>query len=156
MSRAVSLLRNEHGSSVIEMALAAPVLALLLIGMVDMSRGYSTKLQLEQVAQRTIEKVQNTDYNPSRSDQVTALKAEAAAAAGVSTSAVSLTSWLECNNNGTKLAVTSSCSDPTHAYARYVEIDIQKTYTPMFSTRFAGANADGTYTLHGVAGVRVQ
>lgn len=153
MSRAVSLLRNERGSSVIEMALAAPVLALLLIGMVDMSRGYSTKLQLEQVAQRTIERVQNSDYSES---QKTTLQSEAATAAGVATTAVAVTSWLECNNSGTKLAFTASCTDPNDHYARYVEIDIQKTYTPMFSTRFAGANADGTYTLHGVAGVRVQ
>jgi Flp pilus assembly protein TadG len=153
MRGATSVLRDESGGSIIEMALAAPVLALLLIGMVDLSRGYSTKLQLEQVAQRTIEKVQNSDYAES---QKSALQSEAAAAAGVQTSAVTVSSWLECNNSGTKQAFTSSCSDASHPYARYVEIDIQKTYTPLFSTKFAGANPDGTYTLRGVAGVRVQ
>lgn len=148
------LLRSEDGSSVIEMALAAPFLALLLIGTVDMSRGYSTKLQLEQIAQRTIEKVQNTEYNNSTDKPL--LQAEAAAAAGVSTSAVTVSSWLECNNSGTKLSFTASCTDSNHPFARYVEIRIQKTYTPMFSMRFAGANANGTYTLEGTAGVRVQ
>lgn len=147
------LIRSDEGSSVIEMALAAPFLALLLIGMVDLSRGYSTKLQLEQVAQRTIEKVQNTDYAET---QKAALKTEAATAAGVAEAAVTISSWLECNNNGTKLSFTTSCADSSHPFARYVEINIQKTYTPLFSTRFAGAEADGTYTLVGTAGVRVQ
>lgn len=153
MKRPASLCRREDGSSVIEMALAAPFLAFLLIGMVDLSRAYSTKLQLEQVAQRTIEKVQNTEYSES---QKTALQSEAATAAQVSTAAVTVSSWVECNNNGTKLAWTTSCSDPDHPFARYVEIQIQKTYTPMFSLKFAGANEDGTYTLEGMAGVRVQ
>lgn len=147
------LLRSESGSSVVEMALAAPFLGLLLIGMVDLSRGFSTKLQLEQVAQRTIERVQNTDY--AEADK-TALQAEAAAAAGVAASAVTVQSWLECNNSGAKLTFTDSCADTSHPYARYVEVSIQKTFTPIFSTRFAGANANGTYTLEGTAGVRVQ
>jgi hypothetical protein len=123
--------------------------------MVDMSRGYSAKLQLEQIAQRTVEKVQNGDYVESN-DYKTALQSEAATAAGVATSAVTVSSWMECNNNGTKLAFTASCADTSHQYARYVEISIDKKYTPMFKTKFAGAAADGTYTLKGKAGVRVQ
>lgn len=156
MRRSVSLFRDEAGSSIVEMALAAPVLAMLLIGMVDLSRGYSAKLQLEQVAQRAVEIVQNTDFDPSKSDQITALKADAAGAAGVATSAVTVNTWLECNNDGTKLAYTASCTNSGDPYARYVEVQIQKKYTPMFSTRFAGAEADGNYTLIGRSGVRVQ
>lgn len=147
------LRRDEGGAAIIEMALAAPMLALLLVGMVDMSRGYSTKLQLEQVAQRTVERIQNTDYAES---QKTTLQAEAASVAGVPTSAVAVDSWLECNNSGGRLAFTASCPNENDPFARYVEITIQKTYTPMFRTRFAGARADGTYNLKGTAGVRVQ
>ena len=148
-----NLRRDERGAALVEMGLAAPVLAFLLIGMVDLSRGYSAKLQLEQIAQRTIERVQNTDYAES---QKSTLQAEAAAAAGVSTSAVTVNSWLECNNSGTKLSFTASCADEDDPYARYVEVSIDKTYTPMFKTKFAGSNADGTFTLNGKAGVRVQ
>lgn len=154
MKNLIPIARNEDGTSIIEMGFAAPILALMLIGMVDMSRGYSAKLQLEQIAQRTVEKIQNTDYVDS-ADYKTALKAEAAAAAGVATTAVTINSWLECNNDGVKLAFTASCANVDHQYARYVEVSIQKTYTPMFKTRFGGAEADGTYTLVGTAGVRV-
>ncbi len=52
------IFRDERGTSIIEMALAAPLLATFLIGMVDLSRAYSAKLQVEQAAQRTIEMVQ--------------------------------------------------------------------------------------------------
>lgn len=155
MNRLRALARSEDGTSIVEMGFAAPILSLLLIGMVDMSRGYSAKLQLEQVAQRTVEKVQNTDYAETTAYR-TALQAEAAAAAGVLPSAVTISSWLECNNDGTKLAFTASCANSSDPYARYVQVSIQKTYTPMFKTRFAGANANGTYTLKGTAGVRIQ
>jgi len=155
MNKLSALARDEQGASIIEMGFAAPILSLLLIGMVDMSRGYSAKLQLEQVAQRTVEKIQNADYAETTAYR-TALKAEAAAAAGVAASAVTISSWLECNNDGTKLAFTASCANTSDPYARYVEVSIQKTYTPMFKTRFGGAEANGTYTLQGTAGVRIQ
>ena len=155
MNKLTFLARNDDGASIIEMGFAAPILSLLLIGMVDMSRAYSAKLQLEQISQRTIEKVQNAEYVESN-DFKTALKDEAATAAGVAASAVTLDSWLECNNSGTKLAFTASCTDTSHPFARYVEISIQKKYTPLFKTKFAGAAADGTYTLTGKSGVRIQ
>src|SRR5688572_787936 len=155
MSRLNSLARSEDGTSIIEMGFAAPILSLLLIGMVDMSRGYSAKLQLEQVAQRTIEKVQNSDYAETATYK-SGLQSEAATAAGVSTSAVTVSSWLECNNSSAKLSFGASCPNEDDPFGRYVEITILKTYTPMFKTKFGGANADGTYTLEGTAGVRVQ
>lgn len=155
--RLANLLRDERGTSMIEMALAAPFLAALLIGMVDLSNGYSAKLQLEQAAQRAIEKVVQqkavvTDY--------TSLKIEAAQAAGVTVAAVTVDNWLECSTDGQTwrraASFSSACETSEPYYARYVEVDIVKTYKPMFSTKFAGANADGTYTLRGIAGVRVQ
>lgn len=149
--RVKNLAADEAGASVVELALAAPVLAALLIGMVDISRGYSAKLQLEQAAQRTIEKVMQRDI-PS-SDFTTDLKAEGAAAADVAQSAVTVDYYLECD--GTRQGWSTTCASG-EAYARYVTVDITKTYTPLFRTRFAGANTDGTYTLHGKAGIRLQ
>ena len=52
--------------SIIELALVAPILASLLIGMVDISRAYSAKLPIEQAAQRAIEKVQQTGERGTR------------------------------------------------------------------------------------------
>jgi len=54
------LFRNDRGAAIIELALVAPVLALMTIGIVDMSNAYSRKLGLEQGAQRAIEKIMQT------------------------------------------------------------------------------------------------
>ena len=160
MRRRSALLRDEGGASIIEMALLMPVLATLLIGMVDVSRGYSAKLQLEQAAQRSIERAMNGDKNTSLFDT---LKNEAVAAASVSASAVEVRYWLECDgvsqntNPATmKADYENKVCDDDETIARYVNVRIQKVYTPMFSTRFAGAGPDGTYLLTGEAGIRVQ
>ena len=155
-----ALLRDEGGASIIEMALMLPVLATLLIGMVDISRAYSAKLQLEQAAQRSIEKAMNGKKKTSLFDT---LQAEAVAAASVSASAVEIKYWLECNgvSQNTSTATMKAdyedkvCGAGT-TQARYVNVRIQKAFTPMFSTKFLGANSDGTFTLVGQTGIRVQ
>ncbi len=151
--------RDDRGSSIIEMALVAPFLATLLIGMVDMSRGYSAKLQLEQAAQRSIEKAMNGDKD---TDLYETLKVEAVVAADVPASQVEVRYWLECNGVSQNSSAATMAADyekvcPNgQTYARYVNVRIQKSYKPMFKAQWAGANADGTFTLVGDAGIRVQ
>lgn len=145
------LARDERGASVIELALVMPFFAALIIGVVDLSRAYSTKLQLEQAAYRAVEKVQQ--YQSSDST-VGTLKTEAAAAAGVTetTTNPNISYSLECN--GTAQAYTTACATGA---VRRVTVDISKNFSPMFPSRaWPGANADGTITLHGRAGLRTQ
>ncbi len=54
------VLLNQSGSIIIELAIVAPIIALLAIGAVDLSNAYSRKLALEQGAQRAIEKIMQT------------------------------------------------------------------------------------------------
>ena len=152
------LSQDEGGNSIIELALVAPILATLLIGMVDLSRAYSSKLMLEQAAQRSIEKVQQ--YQASASTP-TLLKAETVAAAQAagftSTTAADVTVdfWLECN--GTRAADYESSCPTGQTYGRWVSVDLKATFTPMFRVRrWMGSNADGTFTIHGIAGMRTQ
>ncbi len=147
-----SLLNCERGNSFIEMALAAPLLVALLTGMVDISRAVSEKLQVVQVAQRTVERVQRSGFQPS---DVTTLEIEAETAAGIGSDAT-VSAWLECGTSTTKLDYSSSCSSD-EAYARFVGVSITRDFTPLFGTQyFPGANDDGTFTFAGTAGVRVQ
>jgi len=147
-----SLRRDERGASIIEMALITPVLASLLIGMVDISRAYSARLQLEQAAQRAIEKVMQYQAN---SSTYATLYSEAATAANVPVSQVTVDYWLECN--GVRAADYNTSCPSGQTYARYVTVSIDKAFTPMFGTRyFPGANSDGSYTLTGEAGLRTQ
>ena len=147
-----SLARDERGASIIEMAMVAPVLATLLVGMVDISRAYSAKLQLEQAAQRSIEKVQQ--YRTTSSTFST-LQTEAATAAGVPTTDVVVDFWLECD--GARQASYATVCPSTQNRVRYITVSIVKKFSPMFGTRFfPGANSDGTYTLDAQAGLRTQ
>jgi Flp pilus assembly pilin Flp len=147
-----SLAGDERGTSLIEMAMVAPVLASMLVGMVDISRAYSAKLQLEQAAYRSIEKVQQ--YRTT-TDTYTTLQAEAASAADVNASAVTVDPWLECN--GVRQTGYQGVCPGVQVPTRYITVSIQKMFTPMFGTRyFPGANTDGTYTLTGQAGLRTQ
>ncbi|HYC65277.1 MAG TPA: TadE/TadG family type IV pilus assembly protein [Reyranellaceae bacterium] len=162
MRSLIQVARDERGGSMIEMALVAPFLATLVIGMVDISRGYSEKLQLEQVAQRAVEKAMQGMQGDNSTTIFQSLKVEAATAAGVPQSAVEVRYWLECNGVSQNSSAATMDADYNQVcqsgqvYARYLNVRIQKTYTPMFSTRWAGANANGTYTLVGQAGLRVQ
>jgi Flp pilus assembly protein TadG len=147
MKRLNSLSRDSAGTSTIELGLLAPLLATMLIGLVDISTAYSDMLRLEQVAQRTVERVQNSSFTPSME---ATLEAEAVAAAGAGSTAT-LTWWLECN--GAVEAWTDSCDDG-ETYARYVQLNVQKNYTPIILASFAGSQSNGNITLNGIAGVR--
>lgn len=157
--RIANLFRDERGASIIELALAAPFLATLVVGMVDVSQGFSAKVKLTQAAQRAIEKAMQGQKT---TDLYDTLQQEGADAAGVATSAVTVKYWLECNgvNQNTSPSTMAADYDKTcntgETIARYVSIDITKTYTPMFATHWLGSNSDGSFTLHGKAGVRVQ
>jgi Flp pilus assembly pilin Flp len=146
------LARDDRGASIIELALVAPVLASLLIGMVDLSRAYSYKLKLEQAAQRAIEKVQA--YQTSTSTYTT-LQSEAAAAAGVPTNKVTIDYWLECD--GTRASNYESVCTGSQTYARWVTVSVEGTFTPMFRSKYyPRANTDGTFTIVGKTGMRTQ
>jgi Flp pilus assembly protein TadG len=152
MMRCTRLAKDDRGASIIELALVAPILASLLIGMVDLSRAYSHKLMLEQAAQRAIEKVQQ--YQSTTSTYGT-LQTEAAAAAGVPASSVTIDFWLECD--GTRATNYNSVCANGQTYGRWVTVEITGTFSPMFrSRRWPGANSDGTFTLVGKAGMRTQ
>ena len=142
---------DERGAAIIELAMAAPILAVMVIGMSDLSRGYSAKLQLEQAAQRSVEKIMQGAKNTT---VYNSLKTEAATAAGVAESAVTVDYWLECN--GTRSATYETNCPDGQAFARYLSVEITKNYTPMFKIKWAGSKANGSFDLKGKAGIRVQ
>ena len=156
------LARDERGTSIIELALIAPLLAALVIGMTDISLAVSEKLELEQAAQRSIEKAMQGMQGDESTGIFAGLKAEAAAAAGVPESNVTVRYWLECNgvsqntNPTTMVADYEKVCPSTQVYSRHLNVSVTKTYTPHFRVRWLGSNTDGTFTLAGEAGLRVQ
>ena len=173
------LVRDTRGAAVIEMALVAPIFALTVIGIVDMSNAYSRKLGAEQGAQRAIEKIMqttetNTVANTLKTEavcQVNGLNTDGTCkTTPITTSDVTVTYRLECKNT-TSAAIEATytttdvtthdntdCPSPaTQREQRYLQVRVDDKYTPMFPIRFASfTSADGTYHVSATAGMRTQ
>jgi Flp pilus assembly protein TadG len=153
---------DERGTSLIEMAMLAPFLATLTIGMVDISRGYSEKLFLEQAAQRSVERAMQGMQGDESTEIFEALQAEAAETAGVDPENVTVRYWLECNGVDQNTSPETMAADYDEVcpdgeyYSRHVSVRIEKKFTPLFATKWLGSNTDGTFDVAGEAGMRVQ
>lgn len=143
------LRRDDRGAAVVELAIVSPMIALLTVGVVDMSNGFSRKLKIEQAAQRSIEKIMNT----SASDTIEkTLAAEAAAQANVPVENVSVDYRLECDD-----VVTDAVECPEdQETSQWISVTVTDQYEPLFTRHFGGISGDGTYHLTATAGVRIQ
>jgi Flp pilus assembly protein TadG len=153
------LRRNERGASIIELALVAPFMAALVMGITDLSRAYSLKLLLEQASQRTIERVEQqrsvaSSYNTSLSTEAGLAMTDAGYSSG---NTITPDSWLECGTSTTHLGFSTSCANSGDTVARYVSVKIARDYVPFFSSRaWPGANSSGNIPISGYAEVRIQ
>ena len=147
-----NLLRDRRGSAAVELALLAPFLGLMVVGVVDMSNAYGRKLVLEQSVQRSIEKVMQTTVDTTVDQTIVD---EAAEAAGVLKSQVTLDFWLECDGARQADYNLNECSS-TQTEARYIVVSILDKYRPMFPIHFSGIDSDGTYHITATSGIRTR
>lgn len=173
----LALLRADNrGAAVIEMAMIAPVLALGVIGIVDLSNAFSRQLGLEQGAQRAVEKIMNTTENASveatLANEVQCQVNGSTTSGGVQTCNTSPTqtitvNWrLDCTVGGTTTSQTTTtsatydgwltaCDALSGTKAGYVSVTVTDKYTPVFPIHFASFNtSDQSYHLSATAGVR--
>jgi Flp pilus assembly protein TadG len=180
MGRLLAVARDQRGAAIIELALVAPVFALMTIGIVDMSNAFSRKLALEQAAQRAVEKIMQTTQTDTVEGTLTT---EAICQANgtnddgtcktspITTNNVTVTWRRECTDaSGTMTPAPGSpyassadfdldanaCPTGTAKEAEYIQVALTDTYTPMFPIHFASLNNDGTYHLSATAGVRTK
>ena len=170
------LVADVRGAAVVELAIVAPVLATMMIGVIDMSNAYSRKLALEQGAHRAIEKIMQTTEDSTVEAtlssevicQVNGTNANGTCKSSpITASNVTVSYRLECKAaNGSIAAQTSTdatafdaltCGTGTVSEARYIKVAVTDKYTPMFPIHFGSFNtADGTYHLSAAAGMRTQ
>jgi hypothetical protein len=128
----------------VELAFAAPFLALLLVGMADLGRGFSERYSLQSAANRTVERANlgtsTTDYS--------FLRGEAADAAGVPIENVTYEGTLDCD--GIRQASFDAECAPTQEIMRYISIRIEKDFVPSFTWN------GGAVRIAGEASVRIQ
>ena len=151
------LLRDQSGVGFVELALAAPLLALMFLGMIDMSNVIATRVDLEQAAQRTTD-LALAKRPPNGSTAY--LTAEAVAASGVPASDVTVTLTCECDGV-VQSKFTDSCATG-QVTKRFASVSIKKQVSTGFNWRIVGAMFSGgsaSYTPITVVGdsvVRLQ
>jgi len=144
---------DARGTSFVEMGMLAPFFAMIVLGTVDASRAVIDKMALQQAASRSMEMVSSGGLD---STAFANLRSEAAAAAGVSASQVTVDNWLECDRVRQD-SFDGDCTG-TQEIGRYASVVIDKSYTPWFASSLAalGYNISRTITLRGKASVRLQ
>ena len=161
MRRFVTLVREQRGAAMIELAFIAPVIALMTVGVVDLSNGFGTKLRVEQAAQRSIEKVMQTTGVTTVEDTIAAeavcqyngTNADGSCkTAPLTTADVLVTHRLECNN----VVTTDPDCTPGQKEARWIQVTVSTDYTPMFPLKFSGIESNGKYHIESVAGMRTE
>ncbi len=155
------LARNDRGTSTVELAIIAPVLALIVTAVSDIAIAYGRSLELEQAAQRSIEKVmQTTGADTAEATikkeavcQINGANSDGTCKTGrITTDNVTVAYSLTCN--GASVAYTSDCTSG-QTEVRYIQATVTDTYKPVFLRNF-GQASDGYYHLDATAGVRVQ
>jgi Flp pilus assembly protein TadG len=143
--------RDARGVSTVELALITPILMVILAGSVDVARLISTKLRLQQAAERTAEMASAGKVG---SSAFTSLQTEAATAANVPTTQVTVTYWLECD--GTKQTSFDGTCTSGQQVGRFASVSIAGSYTPSFSWLLHAAGGGSSIAVSGSASVRVQ
>lgn len=166
---------EEAGSATIELAIIAPVLAALIVGVVDLSMAYSRKLEIEQGAQRAIEKVMQT----TTTETVDAtLEAEAASAAAVPEDHVSVKYLLECDGEENDITtIVDAIKDQIEGgtppdqvdttgmncaagekQRSYLTVTIVEEYEPVIDPSVVGikTNENGNFNITVETGIRTQ
>jgi hypothetical protein len=150
-NRLKKLRSDERGTSVLEMAIVAPVLAMFVMGIGDLGRGFSERHSLQQAANRTMELA----HLGTAEENYNFLIAEAATAAGVPQSSVSLDDWVECN--GTRNEDFAATCAEGQQIARYIRLTINSTFVPAFSSiGYPNVRADGSVPISADVALRVQ
>ncbi len=160
------LTRDERGSALVELGFFIPIIATMLLGMMDLGQGLSARHNLQQAANRAMEVImaRTVTMDPTASEaNYEFAKTEAASAAGVAAGDVVLTRWRECNGvpQATYNAVCPPDADGNaQEVARYLRIRINSGYRPMFDLGpFALSQsklADGRIRMTAQAAIRIQ
>jgi len=128
-----ALARDERGTSLIEFGFLVPFLALLTMGVIDLSRGLAERFAIQQAVNQGLELVQ---ARPAVADAESGdvdydfVKTEVATVAKVEESQVTLTRWLECS--GVERGDVNGTCEDGEAVARYLRIRVAKNFNGEF------------------------
>ncbi len=163
-----TIIADTDGAALIELAMVAPVLALLTVGVVDLSNGFGRKLLLEQGAQRAVEKVmqttgvlnvENTVINEVLC-QVNGTNQDGSCKSAPLTAAnVTVNHRLECDGVVTTTDLDGDgeldCASGQKE-SRWIQVVVWSDYNPVFPMHFSGVDTGGKYRIQAKAGMRTH
>lgn len=169
MNRLIKLWREDRGAAIIELAIVAPVIALMTVGVVDLSNGFGTKLKIEQAAQRSVEKVmQTTGVTNVESTIATeaicqfngTLDNGDCKTAPLTADNVTVVHSLYCKEEDAaeedaELEADGDCEED-EVGSRWIKVTVWTEYTPLFPLHFTGIDANGKYRIEASAGMRTE
>lgn len=144
------LVRADGGTATLELALVLPILASLLIGVVDITTAFNRKLVMEQAVQRAIERVMQTTTTQTVEANI---KAEAAAAAGIPIENVTVVYTQTCN--GVSTPTTQDCPNVNDTQVLYTNVSAWTSFTPMFPLARLGMT-NSAFRLNVKTGIRTS
>lgn len=157
MTRRLRLLRDdERGTAAVELAMVAPVLALAMLGSLDLARAVAAKIALEQAANRAMHLADVV--RPTATSGLAYINAQAArdarAALGTEPTVTSAVYIRRCGSLPVARGTTACPAGQTPI--RHFEIHVRGTHPSIFVTlakRWAGPT--GNVTISAKADVRV-
>ena len=144
------LRRDERGSATIELALVLPLLGTFLMGAADVSLAVGRKLVVEQAAQRSVELIMQTTTDTTVEENI---KEEAAEAADVPMSNVTVSYNLECDGDITDYDLDCGTGETE---VRYITVKVRDEYEPMFLSIFPITNENGNIDIVAQTGIRTH
>jgi Flp pilus assembly protein TadG len=121
------ILADRKGMGAMELGIAMPILMMLFLGAVDLSRIVAAKIDMEQAAQRVTDlALANRPNNGATNYLVT----EARAASGATASEVTVQVFLECD--GTRASNFNSACTAGQTQARFASVAIRQTVDTTF------------------------
>jgi Flp pilus assembly protein TadG len=143
------LRRDERGVAFVEFAFLAPILAVFVLAISDLSRGIAQQMAMQSAVNRSLELLLVRAPTASATDTAidySTIRQEAATAAGVTLAQTTMSQYLMCD--GTRAAAYDSTCTTGQDTARYVSITVNKN--------FVGNLYTGTIALSATASMRVQ
>lgn len=138
-----SIAGDQRGTSLVEFGFLAPVLAVLVMGIIDLSKALSDRFTLQQAVNRGLELVQARPVAADDSGDVDYdfVETEAETAAGTGAQAA-VTQWNECNG----VEMTEIC-DSGEDSARYLRVRVTKNFQGQFFLGTTPMSASGTLRI---------
>lgn len=147
-SRYRSLRRDERGVAFVEFGFLVPILGLLVVAIIDLSQGISQRFTMQQAVNRSLELMLVRAPSAGANDDdvdYTRVRQEAATAAGVPLSQVTVDRYLMCDS--TRMASYTGVCPEGQETARYVKLTVNKPFTGSFYLGTVPLTASGSMRI---------